>query len=454
MFFSFAARNQASGVLSSFTRFLILTLAIFAALLPPLSQRGLALSQTNVDHQSHRPKKRGPVTKYFQAMISHSPGAWPQIPVSTLRLWDTGTRWSQLNPAAGTYDWTTLDKWLAAGKQHNVGFLFTLGMTPQWASSNPNDQICNYGPGQCDAPNDLNPDGSGTDQHWKDFVEAAARHVGTQITYWEIWNEPNNLWYWDSTPAQLARMAQDARGVIQSINPKAKLLNPGVGAHRIYGMKWWQDYGAAGGLEWADIIALHGDVRGYPAHCGEYPIPEDFLMVTQNLHKILAQYGQNHKSLWDTESSWGRTDQDCFTDQDLHAAFLARFYLMHLSEGIRRFYWRGWIDGDGGLFDPNRGTLNKAGVAYRELKGWLTGNTLTNQCAKSGTVWTCNFEGPNGYMAEAVWDTSQTCKNGQCGTRTYSSDPRYVDYRTLAGEKIGIQNHKVPIGAKPILLEN
>ena len=53
--------------------------------------------------------------------------------------------------------------------------------------------------------------------------------------------------------------------------------------------------------------------------------------------------------------SWGQTDRDCFDDEDLQAAFLARFYLIQLSEGIKRFYWRGWIDKSGGLYNKQTG---------------------------------------------------------------------------------------------------
>ena len=172
-----------------------------------------------------------------------------------------------------------------------------------------------------------------------------------------------------------------------------------------------------------------------------------------NLHQVLAQYGQNDKPIWDTEASWGRTDLDCFTNQDLQAAFLARFYLMHLSTHVQRFYWRAWIDGDGGLDNPGVG-LYKAGVAYGSLHNWLSGNTLVSGCTAIGTIWTCDFTGPNNYVAAAIWDTSETCKKGKCSTHPYAVDSSYVDYRMLDRTMHKITNGTVPIGAKPIWVEN
>jgi hypothetical protein len=194
-------------------------------------------------------------------------------------------------------------------------------------------------------------------------------------------------------------------------------------------------------------------VSPYPAQCGVYPVAETFLTVMKNLNQVLTQYGESTKPVWDTESSWGPTDLDCFTDQDLQAAFLVRFFLLHRSEGVRRFFWRGWIDGDGGIYTEGEG-LNKAGLAYENLREWIVGNSLSAPCAVNGTVWTCNLNGPKGFVAAAVWDTVKTCQNGVCGTKRYTVGPQYVKYRTLEGKTIPITNHTVPIGAKPILIVN
>ena len=416
-----------------------------------------AYSPTGSASQESQPSVSGgpqPTSENFEALIDHSTGTWPTVPVEAMRLWCTNTRWAQINPSQGTYDWTRVDKWLAAGQEHGVNFLFTLAMTPSWASSNPNNRTCQFGPGQCEPPNDLNPDGSGSDQHWKDFVGAIVTHVSGQILFWEIWNEPLETWYWNGTYAQMARMAQDARTIILSINPNAKLLTAGAEAHYPHSLKWWNGYAAAGGLEYADIIAVHGDVRTFPQKCKLYPEAETFIAVMQNLKAVLHQYGQQNKPVWDTEASWGETNDDCFTDRDLQAAFLARFYLIHRSERIRRFYWRGWIDPHGGLYNPVTKQMNKAGVAFGQIHSWLTGNSMVKTCMANGTVWTCNFIGRNGYAAQAVWDTSKTCEHGTCYTRQYTVDSQFVDYLTLDGAKFPIANNTVPIGAKPIWLEN
>jgi hypothetical protein len=329
-------------------------------------------------------------------------------------------------------------------------------MTPQWASSNPHDHSCHPGPGQCDPPNDLNPDGSGSNQHWKNFITAVATHANGQIKYWEIWNEPVMSYYWTGTFAQMVRMAQDARAIILSIDPNAKIMSPPNGALLPYAQHWWEGYAALGGLQYADVIALHGGVNLPPKKCGNYPKAADFIQQVNSLRNILAKYNAADMPIWDTEGDWGHAKANCFNDRDLQAAFLAQYLMFHRSMHIRRLYWYAYDDGDTGqLSDLKTGKLTKAGIAYQQVEQWMLGNTMVQDCSSSDhAIWTCGFAGPNGYISEAIWDTNKTCGKGECQTVQYSVDPEYTQYRTLDGQTIPITNHQVPIGAKPILLEN
>ena len=428
---------------------LMLVMFVSVAVLnqPLIAQSNLELSQDNPG-LSHL--RTHPVPSWFFQIETHGVKPWPAFPVAGLRLWDTGTKWSDLNPSDGVYDWTQLDKWLSAAKQHGTNeILYTLAMTPQWASSSPGDTTCRYSPGACDPPEDLNPDGSGTDQHFKDFVRAIATHAAGRIGYWEIWNEPAMGFYWNGTFAQMARMAQDARTVVLSIDPKAKLLTPPNGAEDAWAQKWWTGYGAAGGLQYADIAALHG---GPHSDCGNPPQAADFIPIVQNLRTILASFHQG-KPIWDTESNWGDVNKNCFTDPDLQAAFLAQFHFLHRSMEVVRLYWYSYADPNvGQLFDTNTGELTKGGVAYQQVQNWMLEKTLRG-CSSNNTIWTCRFTTLHGYVGEAIWDTAQSCSHGSCQTVGYPVGKIYTQYRTLSGETVPITNGEVPIGAKPILVE-
>jgi len=401
--------------------------------------------------------KPQPIPRHFFGMTTHWFSPWPVINIAGVRLWSTGTHWADLNPREGVYDWSTLDSWLDAAQQNNAtDTILTLAMTPQWASSNPHDQKCHYGPGQCDAPDDLNPDGTGTNQHWRDYITAVATHAAGRIHYWELWNEPVNYYYWNGTFAQMVRLAKDAREIILRIDPTSLMLSPPNGAHLPYGQHWWEAYAALGGLNYADVIAFHGYIALPPYYCGKYPHAADLIGHVGDLRTILAKYNQLGKPVWDTESSWGGVQSDCFTDPDLQAAFLAQFYMFHWSLNIKRFYWFAYDDYVvGQLWNPNNGKLDKAGIAYQYVYDWLVGATMTQPCSTTGSaIWTCGFRGPNGYVAKAVWDTNETCHKGICQTVNYDVDSTYTQYRNLDGQTIAIRNNQVPIGAQPVLLEN
>jgi hypothetical protein len=250
-------------------------------------------------------------------------------------------------------------------------------------------------------------------------------------------------------------MAKDAREVILRIDPKAVMLTPP--SHG----PWQTLYFAAGGPQYADVITYHGYV--YKSGCIGFPQAADELLMVTGVRAVMATFGQSNKPLWDTESSWGVTSASCFYNQDLQSAFLAQLYLLHWSAGVKRLFWYQYNNQlNGTLWTPNpdphhrnlKGTLLKPGVAYEQISKWMSGRTMKNACSVSGTTWTCNFGGSGAYLAQAVWDTSQTCKNGSCNTRGYGVNPQYINYLTLDGNKVNITNGKVPIGAKPLWLQN
>ena len=170
----------------------MITLRRMATVLTLALLSGVAFSQTR---QPIRPEFFGMHGRELKLSA-------PTVSFGAFRFWDTGTRWEQLEPKKGEFDWSHFDKWAAhiANDPKFVGneAVFVLGPgTPPWASSEPDDRKCDYYyqdhvPGQCYAPKDVAKDGSGTDEMWKDWVKAVAKHALTSkihVKYWEVWNE-------------------------------------------------------------------------------------------------------------------------------------------------------------------------------------------------------------------------------------------------------------------------
>ncbi len=388
---------------------------------------------------------------------------WPAVRFGSFRLWDTDTFWYEVNPSEGNYDWTMMDLWLAKAKEHHDHVLYTLGFTPGWASSNRHDNSCIGGPGVCDPPNDLNADGTGPDQHWKDYVTAVATHSKNSntahIEAWELWDEPWAPWEWAGTIPQIVRMSKDAYNIIKSIDPNAIVLTPSFDWGWKLPLNYMASFFAQGGGQYSDAISLHGYVFDPGGKHGE---PENLVKYYPDFYNVLKSYNQNHKPIWDTEASWGSNIKSHFSDPDLQAGWVARFFLLHRSASIARLFWFEWNSTSeyAPLWKPNPkdhrlpGTLLKPGKAYGEVANWLNGTHMPSKCSSTGAVWQCSLTGGGGYEAQAIWNTSKSCSNGNCKTVNYKVGSQFVNYRNLDGKTTPIKNNTVPIGYKPILVQN
>src|SRR5208337_2536928 len=373
----------------SFLALIILALLVMAGHAVPAFAQGLFA--LDVSHEV--------ITKWH-------PEPWPTVPFGSLRLWDSDTFWDRVNPSNGVYDWSVLDAWLAKANTGQQHVLYTIGHTPAWASSNPNDNTCIGGPGTCDPPNDLNADVTAIATH-------SANSPTAHIEAWEIWNEPFNSWEWTGTIPQMVRMASDAAAIIKSIDPNATVLTPTFAYGWEKYLQWMASYLAQGGGTYADAIALHGYVFDRGGTHGE---PENLLPYLANFKAVLQAYGQDAKPIWDTEASWGDSVKTGFTDPDLQAGWLARFYILHRSTHIRRLFWFAYNMPDLATLwipDPNDhrlpGTLLKPGKAFAAIHSWLVFAHVTAPCSANSTIWTCGLSRDDGSQALILWDTGESC---------------------------------------------
>lgn len=412
--------------------------------------------------------------------INHASTPWPDQPVAGLRMWDDGSSWALVNTSPGTYDWSAVDHWLALAQTNGADVVYDLARTPVWAQCSASDTQCGSGntavhcayssasnspeggDGQCFPPADLNVDGTGPNQHWIDWVTAVASHsvnsTTAHIKYYEIWNEPNEPAFWQGTSAQLVRMAQDARCIIKGsdcntganypqkgLDPSAVLLTPAFTASSTSDVATAMDtYLTAGGGQCADVVAFHG-------YLGQNA-PEHIATIYSNLAGVLAS--QPGKAIFNTEASWGVNHP--ITDPDQQTAWLSRYIIVQASLGVSRFYWYAWDIPGVNLWDSTTNADTPAGIAYGQMNSWLNGATISacTQNSANTNIWQCAITRSGGYQALAMWDTSQTCSSGSCTTAPQSAPAPYTQYVDVAGNVTAISGGTVPLGIKPILLEN
>jgi hypothetical protein len=389
---------------------------------------------------------------FFGIHVNKLSDPWPTtqgFKFGSYRTLGSQIKWNDINTAPGVYNWARLDRWLALAEQSGQDVMFTMFYTPAWASSNPT-AVCakgNFPAGGCYPPNDLNADGTGSNQHFRDFITALMAHVGPgKIHYLEIWNEPNIEGQWTGTFPQLVRMAQDAATIAKGVDPNLKIAAPpetGDGTNPGLLMNWTAKFLAAGGGPYIDAFGFHG----YVNH------PEEIAVRIQNLRSVMTAYSITDKPIFDTEGSWGIFSNTY--DPDQQVAFTGRSYLVHASALVDRYYWYGWdLLNTGNFYSYETHAVTAPGVAYQQLYQWLHGASPSGACTANGTVWTCGYTRANGYRALAVWDAAQTCGGGSCTTTAYTVPAGFVQYRDLKGNLTVLSGSQVPISLKPVLLEN
>lgn len=352
----------------------------------------------------------------------------PPFSYGTTRTWDSFPMldWADINPAPGVYDFQYLDAFLKTNQERNAEVIYTFGRTPLWASSAP-QAPGPYGPGQCAPPADL--------QDWDDYVTAIASHTGERITYWELWNEPQDPDYYCGDPRTLVTMAQHAYRIIKSINPAAQVMTPAASAAG--GPGWLGRYLSEGGGDYADIISFHG-------YCNSQA--ESINSVVSQYRDVIAAHGQSSKPLWDTEADWAGDSDDVLEGSANRAAFMAKYYLLQWSDGVVRFVWYAYDGGTwGGLWNAETGADSDA-AAYGIIQQWMAGALMSSRCAAdSADTWTCALSRPGGYRALVVWNSTQA--------QTYKVPQEYTEVRDLAGNVRPFAGGSLQVGDSPILIE-
>jgi hypothetical protein len=367
----------------------------------------------------------------FSAMSENGVAAWspwPAVSFGTFRMWDTGTRWNQIETSAGSYNWTKADKVVNLARSNGKDLIYTFGGTPTWASSEPS-QGCPYGNGSCAAPKSMSDLSA--------FAKAVATRYKGRIRYYELWNEPNDTHYYTGSMSNMVTMAATIHDAIKSVDPSAVILSPcptwsSAGAPYI----WMTNFLKAGGGSHFDIAAYHA----YPGTSG----PEFVISSVQNMRNALTNSGYGSKQIFITEGGWGQNKY--FSTEDLRANFVARFVVLAWAKGVSKLAWYAYDSADWGTLYTSSGGLRPAGTAYNQVYKWLTGATMKGCTQDTNATWSCTLSRANGYSAEIIWNPNKTTG--------YNVSSSLVRKRTISGGLSGFSGGYVTVGPKPILIEN
>ncbi|MGH3239747.1 MAG: BTAD domain-containing putative transcriptional regulator [Spirillospora sp.] len=87
---------------------------------------------------------------FFGTTVGSGSGAMHGFRVGAVRFWDSGTRWSNVQPRRDVFDWSALDRMVAGARAAGLPATYTMGITPAWAA--PGSPRSAYSDGSRTAP--------------------------------------------------------------------------------------------------------------------------------------------------------------------------------------------------------------------------------------------------------------------------------------------------------------
>ncbi len=323
-------------------------------------------------------------------------GAWPDpnVPIGSLRLWDSGTGWGQIETNPGRYAWAQLDEAVANAEEHGVtDILLVLGTTPAWNAKRiiAGDYPA---PGAASAPKDLDA--------WDDYVSAVVDRYRGRITSYQIWNEASLSMFWDGTPKQMAELTDRAYRIIKDADPDATVVAASTtvrleGAFDRFFVRYLE---ALSDLDWPiDAFSAHL----YPASRGT--TDERAAFITQ-VTDTLTAVGAPDLPVWDTELNYGLAGPGSENPRQAIVGSRARDWVVEttmdsLALGIARTYWYIWTPEPYDLLGMQLTNSSGAVTGLRVVEQWLVGGEL-GVCTQTDGIATCAVT-KNGVPAIIAW---------------------------------------------------
>jgi len=310
-------------------------------------------------------------------------GKWPDsnVPFGSLRLWDAGTNWSQVEAVKGKYNWAPLDKAISTANAHGItDILLVLGSTPTWNASKvtPGDYPV---PGAASKPKSM--------AAWDAFVSKVVTRYKGRISAYQIWNEASLAMFWNGSPQTLADLTKRAADIIHAADPKARVVAASTTV-RLTGSfdRFFPAYLAAlSALGWpVDVFSAHL----YPASKGSPDVRATYIGLVRT---ELKRAGAPDLPLWDTELNYGLAGPGPKNPLQTISGAKARDWVVQteldsLHLGLERTYWYIWTPEKYALLGLQLTNDSGAATGLRVINQWVVGTTFLG-CNDNGAAVSC-----------------------------------------------------------------
>lgn len=176
-----------------------------------------------------------------------------------------------------------------------IQYYLQLGATPRWASTNPGVK-------------DFWAYAEKNSRDWDRYIRYVVTHYGNRVTYYEISNETDWIFWHSSDEAYVSRLIRAAK-IIRERDPGSKILNAGLATDGVYGgdhpatrNNYLQKLFDLGAGPYIDIFSEHMYTDNV----------EECIYRINRLYRVMCENGAGDKPIWVTETGYStfkkRTD--------------------------------------------------------------------------------------------------------------------------------------------------
>ena len=223
--------------------------------------------------------------------------------------------WDLIEPVQGQQDWSRHDAVIAELGQNGIEPLLALYGSPKWANGSDERLYVPPEPAAFRA--------------WLDRFAMFARQIAGRyrgrVRRWEVWNEPNEHWFWKPKPDvdQYAEVYRAIRNAIRSADPAARVALGGLAGLNASGP---DDYNGKTFLLELYRRGVYPDVVAVHPYTEERTGPDEYLQWDNNfsdigmIYALMQAHGQGHRRMWVTEWGWSTA----YVSEAVQAEFVGR----------------------------------------------------------------------------------------------------------------------------------
>jgi hypothetical protein len=253
--------------------------------------------------------------------------------------------WDLVEPSPGTFQWSAIDRKVAAAARTRIDVLGLVVRTPNWAATVPGQPFspprdpATYAAFLRTLIGRYGPRGS--------FWRANPSLPRVPVRHWQIWNEPNigiNFVGVRSWPGTYARLLRAAYRAVHGADSGARVVMAGLA-----------------NFSWRDLArAYRAGVRGSFDVAAVHPFsgrPSNSVKITRLNRDVMNRNGDSRKPIWLTELTWSSAKgkktpltQNWETTEAGQAQRLRQAYTLYVrarrSLRLGRIFWYTWATVD------------------------------------------------------------------------------------------------------------